>query len=57
MNAIRIMQGLQMEWTEKRGIALSHIQPGEPQQIAYVERCNRTVRHEWIGQNIIESIE
>ena len=24
---------------------------------AYVERYNRTVRHEWLDQNIIESIE
>ncbi len=46
-----------MEWAEKRGIALSHIQPGKPQQNAYVERCNRTVRHEWLDQYIIESIE
>ncbi|MVA59650.1 IS3 family transposase [Agrobacterium vitis] len=46
-----------MEWAEKRGIALSHIQPGKPQQNAYVERYNRTVRHEWLDQHIIESIE
>ncbi len=30
---------------------------GKPQQNAYVERYNRTVRHEWLDQNIIESIE
>jgi len=36
---------------------LSHIQPGKPQQNAYVERYNRTVRHEWLDQYIIESIE
>ena len=24
---------------------------------AYVARCNRTVRHEWPGQSIIENIE
>lgn len=34
-----------------------HIQPGKPQQNAYVERYNRTVRHEWLDQYIIESIE
>ena len=37
--------------------SLSHIQPGKPQQNAYVERYNRTVRHEWLDQHIIESIE
>lgn len=30
---------------------------GIPQQNAYVERYNRTVRHEWLDQYIIESIE
>ncbi len=32
-------------------------QPGQPQQNAYIERYNRTVRHEWLDQYIIESIE
>ena len=48
---------LTMEWAATQGIALSHIQPGKPQQNAYVERYNRTVRHEWLDQYIIESIE
>ena len=42
---------------ENQGIALNHIQPGKPQQSAYVERYNRTVRHEWLDQYIIVSIE
>lgn len=44
-------------WAEKQGIALSHIQPGKPQQNAYVERYNRTVRHEWLDLYIFETIE
>ena len=39
------------------GITIQHIQPGQPQQNAYIERYNRTVRHEWLDQYIIESIE
>ena len=31
--------------------------PGKPQQNAYVERYNRTVRHVWLDQHIIESFE
>ena len=43
-------------WAAKQGIALTHIQPGKPQQNAYVERYNRTVRHEWLDLYIFETI-
>ena len=43
------------KWAEKHKI--QHIQPGQPQQNAYVERSNRTVRQEWLDQYIIECIE
>ena len=33
------------------------IQPGNPQQNAYVERFNRTVRYDWLGHHLFESIE
>jgi putative transposase len=46
-----------MEWAETRGISIRHIQPGRPRQNVYIERYNRTVRHEWLDQCIIESIE
>jgi putative transposase len=46
-----------LAWAEKLQINICHIQPGKPQQNAYVERYNRTVRHEWLDQNIIGSIE
>ena len=39
------------------GIAIRHIQPGKPQQNAYVERYNRTVRHEWLGQYLFADIK
>lgn len=41
----------------KRGICIKHIQPGKPQQNAYVERYNRTVRHDRLGQWLFDSIE
>ena len=34
-----------------------YIQPGKPNQNAYVERYNRTVRHEWLDMHAFESIE
>ena len=45
-----------MEWAEKRDITIRHIQPGQPQQNAYIERYTRTVRQEWLDQYTIESI-
>ncbi len=36
---------------------IQHIQPDQPQQNAYIERYNRTVRHEWLDRYIIETIE
>jgi putative transposase len=44
-------------WAQTRGIGLQFIQPGKPQQNAYVERYNRTVRYDWLNQYILETIE
>lgn len=44
-------------WAARRGILLDYIQPGKPQQNAYVERYNRTVRHEWLEMHEFETIE
>jgi putative transposase len=35
-----------VEWARRQGIALNFIEPGEPNQNAYVERFNRTFRTE-----------
>ena len=43
-------------WAEKHDITLQYIQPGNPQQNAYVERYNRTVRYDWLNQYIFDSI-
>ncbi len=56
-NGPEYISGKLLIWAEKQGIAIQHIQPGQPQQAAYIERYNRTVRHEWFDQHIIESIE
>jgi len=46
-----------LEWVEKRGIRPDHIQPGKPQQNAYIERYNRTVRYDWLAQYLFDTIE
>ena len=46
-----------VDWAKTQDIKLQYIQPGNPQQNAYVERFNRTVRHEWLNQFLFNSIE
>ena len=56
-NGPEYISGKLVEWAEKHGVRLEHIQPGKPQQNAYIERYNRTVRGEWLSQYIFETIE
>ena len=51
-----ISQDLEV-WATRHGIQLEFIQPGKPQQNAYVERYNRTVRYSWLSQYQFDSIE
>ncbi len=45
------------DWTTKNQITLLYIQPGKPTQNAYIERFNRTARHEWLDLYLFKSIE
>lgn len=56
-NGPEYLSGQLMEWAERQRIQLHYIQPGKPQQNAYIERYNRTVRHEWLDQHLFDSIE
>lgn len=46
-----------VDWANKNHITLMYIQPGKPTQNAYVERFNRTARHEWLDLHDFESVE
>jgi putative transposase len=46
-----------MTWAKRRGIQVEFIQPGKPQQNAYIERYNRTVRYDWLAHYLFDSIE
>ena len=46
-----------VDWANEHHITLMYIQPGKPTQNAYIERFNRTVRHEWLDMHLFESIE
>jgi len=56
-NGPEYVSGRLMASAAKRGIHIQYIRPGKPQQNAYIERYNRTVRHEWLDQNIFRSVE
>ena len=51
-----ISQVLQ-DWAQKQQIKLLYIQPGKPTQNAYIERFNRTARHEWLDMHEFENLE
>ena len=42
---------------QKYGIQLMCIQPGKPQQNAYIERYNRTARQVWLGQYHFDTLD
>tara|TARA_R110002126_G_C10468917_1_gene500896 strand:- start:266 stop:958 length:693 start_codon:yes stop_codon:yes gene_type:complete len=44
-------------WASRCGIGLNYIQLRNPQQNAYIEGCNRTVRQKWLGQYILLTIQ
>ena len=44
------------DWSKKNQVELLFIQPGNPQQNAYIERYNRTVRYDWLSHYLFESI-
>jgi len=45
------------QWARDNNIELRFTQPANPQQNAYVERFNRTVRYEWLNQYLWPDIE
>ena len=56
-NGPEYISGKIKDWAEKHHIDIAYIQPGNPQQNAYVERFNRTVRYDWLNQDIFYDIE
>ncbi len=56
-NGPEYISGALTTWADERGIELAYIQPGKPQQNAYIERYNRTVRYEWLSQYLFDTID
>lgn len=46
-----------VRWAKGRGIRIEYIQPGKPQQNAYIERANRIIRYSLLGRHLFDSLE
>jgi putative transposase len=44
-------------WARQAGMAIQYIQPGKPNQNAYIERFNRTYREELLDLHLFASLE
>jgi putative transposase len=61
--AVRVDNGPELtaeafsEWCEAQGIALRYIQPGKPDQNAYIERFNRSYRQDVLDLYVFSSLE
>ncbi len=45
------------EWAKKHEIWIDYIQPGKPQQNAYIERHNKTIRYSWVSKHLFDTLE
>lgn len=55
-NGPELLSGPLIAWANKNRITMLYIQPGKPTQNAYIERFNRTARHEWLDMHLFHSL-
>jgi putative transposase len=46
-----------IQWLKENGVAIQYIQPGKPNQNAYIERFNRTFREEVLDLNLFARLD
>lgn len=56
-NGPEFTSGWFQQWCEQRGIRPLYIQPGKPDQNAFIERFNRSYRNEVLNLYVFESLE
>jgi putative transposase len=55
-NGPEYLSAIFAEWCRESRVELRYIQPGKPNQNAYIERFNRTYRHEVLDAYVFESL-
>jgi putative transposase len=55
-NGPELISAKLVAWCEANGVKLHHIQPGKPTQNAYIERFNRSFRHEVLDAHLFGSL-
>lgn len=55
-NGLKYLSQTPVDWAYEHHITLLYMQPGKPTQNAYIERINRTTRHEWLDMPQFDSI-
>jgi putative transposase len=55
-NGPELLAQVFVDWCDARGIVIQYIQPGKPDQNAYIERFNRSYRTEILDAYVFESL-
>jgi len=55
-NGPEFLSGAFVAWAESNGLTIQYIQPGEPNQNAYIERFNRTYRNELLDLYLFRNL-
>ncbi|MBW2704451.1 MAG: transposase family protein, partial [Deltaproteobacteria bacterium] len=56
-NGPELISGVFTEWCECNGVEIRYIQPGKPNQNAYIERFNRTYRDEVLSAYLFDDLD
>lgn len=56
-NGPELLSGDFVAWAEEAGMMIQYIQPGEPNQNAYIERFNRTYREEVLDLYLFRNLD